>query len=547
MPTSLFSRHRDPRPTISDYVIIGAGAAGCVLAARLSEDPTVSVLLLEAGGSSAPLASRVPAAFPTLFRSRHDWAYDTEPGPGSAGRPVFWPRGRALGGSTALNAMVHVRGNPLDFDTWAAQGAPGWSWAEVMPAFQRSEDWSGEASPLRGTGGPLRIEHLRSPSPLTARGVAACIEVGITENPDPNGECQEGVSWSQVTQRRGRRVSAADAFLRPVLHRPNLTVRTGVTVRRVLIDGGSAVGVELGGPGREIVRAAREVLVSAGAIGSPQILMLSGIGPADHLREHGIDPLVHLSGVGANLQDHPTAVHITTVRGEASLRTATSPRQVLDYLVRRRGMLTSNVAEANAFVRVHADSPAPDLQLVLAPVAYLDHGFIAPTADALTIAAVGLQPRSRGRVLLRHGDPAASPVIDPAYLSDPEGRDLATLVAGLRLARRVAAAPALADVAASELVPGATATQDTDLAQSVRENLFGLYHPVGTCAMGSGEDSVVDPTLRVHGVGGLRVIDASVMPTITRGNTAAPTMMIAERASDIIKSGTRAVTAHVRG
>ncbi len=523
-----------------DYIVIGAGSAGCVLAGRLTEDPTVSVLLLEAGPPDTGMEVRIPAAFPKLFKGERDWDYATTPQPALDGRELYWPRGKMLGGCSSMNAQMYVRGNPADFDGWAAAGNPGWSWADVLPYFKRSERFDRGGDRLHGGSGPLRISHLRDPSPLTRAAVAAFVQAGFEATGDVNGPTQEGVALSDVNQRRGRRWSAADAFLRPARKRSNLTVRTGALATSLVVEGGRARGVRFRHGGRDVeAEASAEVLLSGGAVNSPQLLLLSGIGPADQLAEHGIDVVHELPGVGANLHDHLAHGTIFTVDG-GTLLDAEKPLQLANYLGRRKGMLTSNVGEAMAFCRSRDDLPAPDLQLIVAPVEYIDHGLQPPPGHGITIGGVLLQPASRGRVTLASADPAAKPLLDADYLGEPG--EVAPLVHAVKLARTVAEQPALKGLVTGELLPGPEVVSDEDIEADIRRRSFTLYHPVGTCAMGPdpAAGAVVDAALRVHGVDGLRVVDASVMPTITRGNTNAPTIMIAEKAVALIRGAAAA-------
>jgi choline dehydrogenase len=520
-----------------DYVIVGAGSAGCVLANRLSADPSATVLLLEAGPRDTKMEIGIPAAFPKLFKTAYDWNYTTTAQAELAGRAMYWPRGRTLGGSSAINAQMYVRGNPADYDAWTAAGNPGWSWPEVLAAFRRSECNSRGASEFHGDAGPLPVQDLRDPSPLTQAFLRAAVETGIARNPDLNGLEQDGVSLSQVTQRRGRRASAAHAFLRPVRRRRNLTIRTDALVSRVLLDGLRAVGVEYRVGGRTEVADARQVILSGGAINSPQLLMLSGIGPRDQLERFAI-PVVHaLPAVGRHLQDHLSVPVIATIRGTGSLLAAEKPAQLARYLVRRKGMLTSNVGEAMAFVRSSPALPAPDLQLIFAPVEFIEHGLQPPPGHGITCGVILLLPESEGEVGLASADPHDAARIEPRYLSDPAGADLRVLVEGVRLAREILRAPALVGSVAAELWPGPDATTDDAVRDFIRRRAETLYHPVGTCRMGPDPaDAVVDPTLRVHGIDGLRVVDASIMPRIVRGNTNAPTIMIAERAAALMSA-----------
>ncbi len=517
--------------TVADYVIVGAGSAGCVLAARLSEDPTTSVLLVEAGGSGRHPNIAIPAAFPKQFHTALDWDYSTEPEPACDGRSLYIPRGKGLGGSSSMNAMLYVRGRPLDYDLWEAQGAHGWGWDDVRPYFLRAEDNARGASEHHAVGGPLRVEDERSPRPLTARFLAAAEQAGIPRIDDYNGPEQDGASPAQVTQRNGRRWSAADAYLRPAMSRSNLEVITGAQASRLHLRGGHVTAVSLQ-DGRTL-RAEREVVLCAGTIGSTQMLLCSGIGPADQLREHGITVHADLPGVGENLQDHPflTAVWESTL--PESLADATKPRALAQWVLRRRGPLTSSVAEAFAFVRSRPGLPAPDIQFHFAPAYFVDHGAAEYDGHAFTCGPVLISPRSRGTIRLRSADPRDKPRILTNTLSEPE--DLTALVAGIRVARQIAACEPLAAARGIELYPGAGLQDEAELQEDARRRVDLLYHPVGTCRIGTDDAAVVDPELRVRGVQGLRVVDASVMPLIPGGNTNAPTIMIAERASDLIR------------
>jgi choline dehydrogenase len=528
-----------------DVVIVGAGSAGCTLAARLTEDPSLRVLLLEAGGSDDVLEVQVPAALYKVWRTRRDWNYATDPQPGLSGRRLFWPRGKLLGGSSSINAMIYIRGAAADYDEWAElTGDDAWSYANVLPLFRRGEDNSRGASEFHGAGGPLRVEDLRSPHRWTKAVVESAVAAGFPRNDDFNGARQEGVGTYQVTQKRGRRWSAADAYLRPALNRPNLTVRTGAHATRVLLSGRRATGVEyLQGGQRHTVHAAAEVLLAGGAVNSPQLLMLSGIGPADHLREVGVDVLHDLSGVGGGLQDHPLVPTIWHVRSGKSLFRAESPAGYAQWFGARRGPLTSNLAEAGLFTRSAEDLPEPDLQYHFLPVKFWRQAEVDPDVDAFTAATVLVRVHSRGSVRLRSADPTWAPAIDAGYLTDE--RDLEALVTGMERARDIASVGPLAGVLAEEWSPGGTLRGREALKAKARETLESLYHPVSSCRMGTDDDAVVDPQLRVHGIEGLRVIDASVMPTLIRGNTNAPTIMIAERASDLIKASLGATSSAV--
>lgn len=519
-----------------DYVVVGAGSAGCVLANRLTADGTTTVALLEAGGSDLKAEVYIPAAFSKLFRTDVDWAYQTAPQAELYGRSIYWPRGKMLGGSSSMNAQIYIRGHRLDYDGWAALGNEGWGYDDVLPFFKRSEDNSRGASRDHGVGGPLSVSDVRTPNPIVAAILDAAVAAGIPRATDLNDGAPNGVAFNQVTQRRGLRASAAAAFLRPVMRRKNLTVITGALSTRVLLESGRAVGVEYLDPRGKLltIRAEREVVLAGGAINSPQLLLLSGIGPADALRRLGIYVRHDLPGVGANLIDHPAVGVITQSKKPISLLTAESLPNMASLVARGRGPLTSNVGEACAFVKSRADLPAPDVQFHFAPVEYdlrLEH---EPAQHAYTMGPVLVAPKSVGSLRLQSTDPRVAPYIDPAYLTDAGGEDLAALTSSLELARAIGRGAALDAFRGDELLPGADARTDADLEAYVRRYTSTLYHPVGTCKMGSDEAAVVDDRLRVRGVRGLRVVDASIMPTIPRGNTNAPTIMIAERAATFL-------------
>lgn len=522
-----------------DYIIVGAGSAGCVLANRLSAQPDVSVLLLEAGGPDTRQELRVPLAFSKLFGSELDWNYHTEPEPESDNQRHYWPRGKTLGGSSALNAMIYIRGHRADYDAWSAACNKGWSFAELLPYFKKAQHQERGPSEYHGVGGPLNVADQRSPSPLSFAFVEAGAALGLARNPDFNGPSQDGVGLYQVNQKGGERHSAADAYLRPARQRPNLTILTHAHALRVCFEHGRAVAICFLHQGREqAARAQREVILSAGAINSPQLLMLSGIGPADSLRRHALPVVADLPGVGQNLQDHLAYGATYASRLPVSLAGAETMQNLATFVMLKRGPLTSNVGEGGAFVRTRAGLEAPDLQFIFAPCFFMRHGFDNPGGHGFTLGAILLQPQSRGCVMLRSADPLAAPLICPRYLAEPA--DTTVLLAGVRLARELAHTTALSRYRGDEVWPGAAAQSDAAIAAHLRGHCQTLYHPVGTCKMGGEADplAVVDNHLRVRGVVGLRVVDASVMPTIVRGNTHAPTVMIAEKAAALIHADT---------
>jgi choline dehydrogenase len=500
-----------------DYIIVGAGSAGCVLANRLSANPKTRILLIEAGGTDKKREIHVPLAWLKLFKSEVDWDYNTTPQAALGGRRVYWPRGRTLGGCSSINTMMAIPGHRADYDGWANMGNESWGFDELMPHFERVFD-------------TLAVEELRDPHPLTGAFVEAAIQAGIPPSRTFGPNDLEGVRQTPVTQRRGQRWSAADAYLRPALRRPNLAVVTGAQVSRIVFDGTRAIGVAYRkGTGDKIVHCAREVILCGGAINSPQLLLLSGVGPLDELARYRIEPVHELIGVGLNLQDHPAVACLVESTHPNTLYSAETVGSLARYVLLRRGMLTSNAAEAAAFVHSRAGLPAPDLELIFAPGLFQNEGLTPATGHGFTVFSVSLQPRSKGSIRLSSADPLDKPEIDPGYLSDPGREDLRVLVSGLELARRVVSMPALKRFAGPELAPGAAG-----LEAHVRDTGQGLYHPVGTCRMGADGLAVVDDQLRVHGLDGLRVVDASIMPCIPRGHTNLPTMMIAEKAAQLI-------------
>jgi choline dehydrogenase len=525
---------------VFDYVIVGGGSAGCVVAARLAEDPGARVLLLEAGpDASAVDEVHVPAAYSRLFRSQYDWNYVTLPQERADGRPVYWPRGKVLGGSSAINAMIYIRGNPDDYDLWrSSYGCTGWGYKDLVPYFRRAEDNERGESAYHGKGGPLSVQDLRYKSEHARLFIEAAIRRGAVANDDFNGPKQEGVGFYQVTQRDGVRCSVADAYL---ADKPqNLTIITDALVTGLVMEGGRAAGVTYRRAGREeTARAEAEVILSAGAIGTPQLLMLSGIGPADHLRERGIYVIADLPAVGANLIDHPGVPVIWSTPGVKGIWESSGNSGFARWRLTHKGPLTSNIAEAGGFARSDPRLVAPDLQWHVLPVALREQGLTDPARRAMTVLVTLVDVASRGRVTLASRDPRHRPLIDPGYLSDV--RDLNALAVGVRMARDYGTAAPLSKIIAEELAPGDGVHTDHELRDFIRRTVVTVYHPAGTCAMGgdvgksaSGFDSVVDPQLRVRGVKGLRIVDASVLPTLPRGNTNAPVIAIAERAADLI-------------
>nr|WP_308217258.1 GMC family oxidoreductase N-terminal domain-containing protein [Streptantibioticus silvisoli] len=515
---------------VYDYVIVGAGSAGCVLAARLSEDPGVRVALVEAGGPDTAPEIHTPLAFPSLFSSAWDWDYHSAPEPGLDGRRAPLPRGRVLGGSSSMNAMIYIRGNPADYDAWSANGAPGWAWRDVLPYFLRAEDNERGATALHGAGGPLAVSDGRSRHVMMDAFVEAAQQAGHPRNEDFNGPRQDGVGHYQLTQRNGMRCSTAVGYLRPALERPNLDVLTDTLCGPLLFDGDRVTGVEIE-RAREVsaLHAAREVVLCAGTYNSPHLLMLSGIGPAATLAACGITPRVDLP-VGENLQDHLHA-GVSYLSGTESLLTARTERNVALLVGSGRGPLTSNVAEAGGFLRTREGLAAPDAQIHAAPVLFTEDLLAVPSQHGFIIGAALLCPTSRGSVVPRSALPSTKPRVQHNYLATAEDRD--TMVRAVRMVLEIAGQPALKPHRGDPLHAPASAG-DADILAFVRRQAQTIYHPVGTCAIGT----VVDPDLRVRGVEGLRVVDASVMPTIVRGNTNAPTVMIAEKAADLLRDRT---------
>ena len=525
-----------------DYVIVGGGSAGCVLAARLSENPNLSVALLEAGPPDRSVLIQCPAGLAVLAKNgQANWAFETVPQAGLNGRHGYQPRGKVLGGSSSINAMVYIRGHRSDYDHWAVEGNPGWGYDDVLPYFKRAEHNERGADAWHGSGGPLNVMDLRSPNRFGPVFVDAARQAGYAANPDFNAAEQEGVGLYQVTHRNGERCSTAKAYLAPVRARPNLTVITDARVTRIVSDGTRASGVEFIQAGsRQRLAATREVLLAAGALQSPQLLMLSGIGPGDELQRHGIDVVRDLPGVGRHLHDHPDIVqvfdapHLKDLFGLSLAGIWRVLQGVFEWRRARSGMLTTNFAEAGGFIRSDPREPIPDLQLHFVIGKLIDHGRKTVFGHGYSCHVCLLRPKSRGRVSLVSADPTAAPRIDPNFLAERD--DLERLVRGFKLMRTILSQRALAGYAGRELEASARAQSDEQIEAFIRSRADTIYHPVGSCRMGPGPLDVVDAQLRVHGMAALRVVDASIMPSIVGGNTNAPTIMIAEKASDLIKA-----------
>lgn len=526
-----------------DYIVVGAGSAGCVLANRLSEDPKVRVLLLEAGGEDRNPWIHVPVGyFKTMHNPALDWCYMTEPDPGIANRQLQWPRGKVLGGSSSLNGLLYIRGQREDYDRWEALGNRGWSFQDVLPYFKKSEDQERGADPYHGVGGPLKVSDLRLRRPIAEHFIQAAQDIGIPFNADVNGAVQEGVGYFQQTAFNGLRWSTAKGFLKPARQRPNLVVQTQCHTNRVLFEGQRAVGVEYIQHGQTLqARAHKEVILSAGAIGSPQILQCSGVGSAELLQKVGVPVVLDLPGVGQNLQDHLQVRLVFKTRERTLNDEVNNPLYKvwigLQYALFRTGPLTLAASQVAIFTRSSPGVVRPDIQFHMQPLSADKPGEGAHKFSAFTSSVCQLRPFSRGHIEIKSSNSLDYPAIHPNYLSDE--RDHPVIVGGIKVARRIAQAPSLAPHILSEFVPGSQYQSDTELLHAARQFSQTIYHPAGTCKMGHDPMAVVDDRLRVQGVQGLRVVDASIMPEIVSGNTNAPVVMIAEKAADMIKEDNR--------
>ncbi|MCY3865271.1 MAG: choline dehydrogenase [Chloroflexi bacterium] len=518
----------------ADYIVVGAGSAGAAVASRLSEDETCSVALLEAGGPDSNPNIRIPARFSDLFHTEDDWDYQTVPQPGLNNRREYVPRGKVLGGTSSMNAMVYQRGHPSDYDGWAARGNEGWAYHDVLPFFRKMQHQERGESAHHGVGGPINVADPQDPNPLSLAFVEAALELGFARNADFNDGDQEGFGVYQVKQKRGQRHSTAAGYLRPALQRENLTAITRAQATRLIIENRQCTGLQYFHDGElKTARAEQEVIICGGAINSPQLLLLSGIGPANQLAEFDIPLVMDLPGVGQNLMDHiqvPLAYHC---QKPVSLVGKDAPEQVRRYHEERMGLLTSNLGESGGFVKLNPNAPAPELQYHFGPDWFVRHGFETPAGHGFTILVGLVGAKSAGELKLLSSDPFAPPAIDFACLEEDD--DVLVLLEGLRLGRRIAAASPFDPYRGAELLPGAQVTADEELVRFIREFATTIYHPTCSCRMGRDPLAVVDERLRVHGIASLRVADASIMPHIINANTNAPCIMIGEKAAAMIR------------
>lgn len=512
-----------------DYIIVGAGSAGCVLASRLTENPNNRVLLLEAGGKDWHPFIHMPAGLAKLIGiKRINWSYETEPEPNLSNRRLYWPRGKVLGGSSSINAMCYCRGHRKDYDSWAQAGSKGWEFSKVLPYFLKSEDQENGSSAYHGTGGPLSVANLRYTNPLSQVFLDAASQAGHALTDDFNGPHQRGFSYYQVNQKDGKRCSTAVGFLKPALERPNLIVSTHSHAQRVILNGARATGVQYRRRGKLVSASAGHIILAGGAINSPQLLMLSGIGPAAHLESHGIAVGLDLPGVGQNLQDHLDICTLTHCKQPLTYDQLNDVVVGLRYLFGKKGPGSSNIAEAGGFiVSRHASDDRPDIQMHFVPAFLDDHGRNILPGHGMTIHACVLRPESRGELTLQSADPQQPPALRPGYIGTEYDRIM--MLECVRLSREIFAQDAFSPFAGQEMFPGPDVQSDSSILEFIRNRAESIYHPVGTCKMGLDDLSVVDPSLRVHGTDGLSVVDASIMPTLVSGNTNAPTIMIAEK------------------